>query len=641
MKHISNILKTAGLMACMGLFTTSCDLDVLPLNEVVLENYWTDKTDVENTLRSCYTAMQSSSWMTQVITWGEVRSDNISSGPDVPTALQNLIKGNLKQTNSACDWAPLYTVINRCNIVLKYAPEVAEKDPNFTESDLKSTIAEAKAIRALNYFYLIRTFKDVPFSFEPSIDDSQDYVVPATAHETILDSLIQDLEGCKDDAPRRYTTETTSTTYAKNTGRITRAAIYALLADLYLWRGSDANLDAATQRYYYEKCIESADFVINQKMDEYDDDPDNTLKTKMDTWVYSNFGYPLIAERSSSSTGSSYPKATYDIFYEGNSWESLFEITYTKSASSSETKNTGVSYMYGGNNADGGAVQYCVASTNLLETALSGSDKTYNDNDLFPVCSDYRSIYAFRYTDSGSYDILKYVNNLSGLGMNEQATTTAWTAITANGVSTRPYNSSYENWIVYRLTDVMLMRAEAEIQIAGMLSADAETDTTAVDTTATDSTGVKRRANAVNGSSLSTAQELYDDAYNLILAVYMRSNPYAQSVSASAAQSFRPNRSDYTTYDQFEELIENERHREFIFEGKRYYDLVRRARREGNTSHFAATIATKFGEASKSVLIKMAMMDFMYMPYAEGQLDVNPYLKQNPAYAEDEETVKN
>jgi len=78
-----------------------------------------------------------------------------------------------------------------------------------------------------------------------------------------------------------------------------------------------------------------------------------------------------------------------------------------------------------------------------------------------------------------------------------------------------------------------------------------------------------------------------------------------------------------------------------MFEGKRYYDLVRRARREGNTSHFASAVSSKFGEASKAVLIKMAMMDFMYMPYAEKQLDVNPNLKQNPAYILDEDVVKN
>ena len=118
----------------------------------------------------------------------------------------------------------------------------------------------------------------------------------------------------------------------------------------------------------------------------------------------------------------------------------------------------------------------------------------------------------------------------------------------------------------------------------------------------------------------------------------MRSNPNAQSGKDT---EYRPIRTNYNLYEDFVTLLENERQREFLFEGKRYFDLVRRARREGNTSHFASAVASKYGEASRSVVIKMAMMDFMYMPYAERELDVNPSLSQNPAYAEDEDIVKN
>jgi hypothetical protein len=88
-------------------------------------------------------------------------------------------------------------------------------------------------------------------------------------------------------------------------------------------------------------------------------------------------------------------------------------------------------------------------------------------------------------------------------------------------------------------------------------------------------------------------------------------------------------------------LVENERHRELLFEGKRYYDLVRRARREGNTTHINQAIQTKFDEAPRAFIIKMAQLDFMYMPYAESELKSNPNLHQNPVYAEDEKTTKN
>ena len=188
----------------------------------------------------------------------------------------------------------------------------------------------------------------------------------------------------------------------------------------------------------------------------------------------------------------------------------------------------------------------------------------------------------------------------------------------------RGERTAYAGWIIYRLTDVMLMRAEAEIELAGMMSPNVEWMDKEITTAYRD------------GATLSTAEDYYMDAFNIICAVYLRSNPSAQTQQTQSC----PKLDSYTDYNSFVTLCENERRRELMFEGKRYYDLVRRARREGNTSHFAAQVASKFGEASKAVLIKMALMDFMYMPYAEAQLDVNPNLHQNPAYAEDEDIVK-
>jgi hypothetical protein len=78
-----------------------------------------------------------------------------------------------------------------------------------------------------------------------------------------------------------------------------------------------------------------------------------------------------------------------------------------------------------------------------------------------------------------------------------------------------------------------------------------------------------------------------------------------------------------------------------MFEGKRYYDLVRRARREGNTGHYRTMIGGKFADNAEVMKIKMAMLDFMYMPYLESELDVNKMLTQNPAYIQDKTTVKN
>lgn len=610
---------TVGMAAALGLGVSSCDLEMLPLNDVVLENFWTEKADVDGVLNSCYLGLQQNNVILRMATWGELRSDNIVEGANVTSDIKELLKGNLLYTNSACDWGGLYTVINRCNTVLEYAPGVAEKDPNFTHSDLLVTQAEAKTLRALCYFYLARTYNKVPFSYAASVDDNQSYVYPASPCENILDSLIADLDECKDNAVRKYSES------KKNSGKITRVAIYSLLADMCLWRASDANLDKAKQQEYYKRCVDYCDYVIDYKIKQYDDNEEGNLTNQIDADVYREYGYPLIAEKVVGNDGA--PNAFNKIFCDGNSFESIFEITFEKSSSAS-VRNYSLASLYGGYSSSDAtsATTYVAAAQALMDAAAIKTTQSYDQNTLFTYY-DYRGVESFQCTESSNsnYPILKYsVGDFSSSSFGKVGS--SWQAVQTKTVHSAMNTS---NWIIYRLSDVMLMRAEAEVQIAGYLSENAtETDTTS---------NAASRA-YVDGSTLSTAEALYDDAFNIVSAVFMRSNPDAWN-----SETARPVRADFKDKYSFENLVENERRREFLFEGKRYYDLVRRSRREGNTTYFSNVISAKFqdGSGGNALKIKMAMMDFMYMPYSKSQLDLNPYLTQNPAYAKDDDISKN
>jgi len=625
MKKMKNIFKTIALVLFAGTTLVSCDLDLLPLDSIVVENYWKNKDDVENVLRSCYVGMMEDC-ISKMITWGEVRSDNVDVGQNVPLNLQQLIKGNLKQTNAACNWSSFYTVINRCNVVIDKSEQVKDPvDPNYTESDCRATQAEAKGLRALCYFYLIRTFKDVPYVKEPSYDDSQDFVIPVTPHEEILDDLIKDIEECKDQAVNKFPDE------KKNSGRITRVALYSLLADMYLWRASDANLPQGQQEEYYRRAIQCADFVIKFKQNQYKVDEKGNLNSQMDSYVYGMYGYPLLAERQTSG-GTDTPQAYKKIFEQGNSYESIFELTFGQNAS--DPKNTAVANMYG-SMSSGTYTQYLTAATTLMNNKIESNAKNYSDQLLFPVTTDYRSLTSFRYSESGAYPILKYVMRFQTQNDFGNASTT-WSAGIGNVQNSVVRDEQKTmGWIIYRLTDVMLIRAEAEIELAGLKKKEVAWNNWVAEDP--ENNFISTQYKSYDELDFSSAEQLYMDAFNIICAVYLRSNPIAQTQQTTSV----PKLDSYTSYNGFVTLCENERHREFLFEGKRYYDLVRRARREGNTSHFAQAVSQKFGEASKAVLIKMSMMDFMYMPYLERELDVNPLLKQNPAYILNEDIVKN
>lgn len=631
MKNIKKYIMSAAVFSAVGFGLNSCDIDMLPLNEVVLENYWTNKDDVESVVNACYSALMdrtnnpdSRSVVDNMLVWGEDRSDNVVEGSSAPADLKYILKGSVKTTNKWCKWDLEYKAINYCNTVLQYAPEVAEKDPNYTDSDLRINIAECKFIRALCYFNLIKTFKNVPFTFEASIDDTQDYRLPQTKFEIILDSLIADIESCKDYAPRRYSE------YYKNTGRVTRAAMYSLLAELYLWRASDANLSKSQQDEYYKKCIERCDHVLSFKLQQYKDNSfldasgEMDLRPLVDKEVYGEYGYPLLAEETTIGQNTTGPAATNAIFGKGGAYETIFEIKFN--AGSYKRSNTAIMDQFGSRSSN-----YIVANEKMMETKPENGN-SYSDQKLFSVPSDYRSIATYYYqADASDWNILKYVvdNNRAGVQTSNYGAvgTTFKPAQTSQSVR----SDNCPNWIIYRMTEIMLFRAEAEIELAAnMISEEAPVDTAAV-------AGVKKMHKIsvyTDGATLSNQDELLSDAFNLISAVYRRSNPTVKTQSKYAPTMPKD-------IGAFRTLLMNERRREFLFEGKRYYDLVRASRRAGNTQLFRSALSTKYGDAGASVAIKMIQMDFMYLPVARGEMKVNPSLVQNQCYLDEEENIKN
>ena len=84
-----------------------------------------------------------------------------------------------------------------------------------------------------------------------------------------------------------------------------------------------------------------------------------------------------------------------------------------------------------------------------------------------------------------------------------------------------------------------------------------------------------------------------------------------------------------------------ERQREFLFEGKRWFDLVRTARRDGDNSRLVNLCTRKYLENVNAIKIKLADPNIIYFPYAKSELKVNPLLRQNPAFTNGEDSELN
>jgi len=124
-------------------------------------------------------------------------------------------------------WENAYNAINRANI----AVEGIEQSPRATDADMKQLLGEAKALRAMWYYWLINYWGDIPFKLTPTRGgDPSALYLPRTGRDTILSTLIQDLisvePGMKPAAEVAYGVE-----------RVNREFVQGLIARLALCRG--------------------------------------------------------------------------------------------------------------------------------------------------------------------------------------------------------------------------------------------------------------------------------------------------------------------------------------------------------------------------------------------------------------------
>ena len=547
MRKVLYNIKYSVAALCSLVCMSSCEdfLGIVPLNDIVLENFWENESEVNSVVTSCYSGIADGNFLKQAMMWGELRSDNVTKGLINPkTAFVNhiqlpeMLEGNILPTHEIADWSSFYNVINRCNTVLHYAPDVLDRDPDFNESEWLAMEAEVLTLRALCYFYLVRSFRDVPLVLEPTIDDSKPFMVPAAHPDTVLNQLVADLRKAEHNALKEYPQSSNPTEISYTKGRITQQAVWSLLADIYLWMGQ------------YDECVEYCEKVIDAKIDEAEEE----------RMIYEG-NYPLLANVKASSATSNKHQAYQQIFGIGNSFESIFEvqIDYTY-----DVKRDLLRSYYGASDVDMGAYS---ASAFIGDGATEG-------NVIFAK-TDIRPYELFDVKDVNVYSIRKYISSY----------------ISDDGEASKILQR-YTNWIFYRLTDVMLMEAEALVERNDTLQNDLR------------------------------------KAFDITNAVYRRSNLSAEDKDSLAF-------STYGSQEKMREFVLLERQRELMFEGKRWFDLVRKARRDGNNGPMLDLAKRKYTkpDAVKSKWIKP---DMLYLPIHEDELKVNTLLKQNPEYETDE-----
>jgi len=586
-KSIKHTLVAGLLCGATAVFTSCNDfLTIYPTDRIVGDDFWKSKSDVNQMVDGCYLSMLDGNIQERAIMWGAYRSDELVKLTDYnDNTLDNISAVNLLPTNRYNSWDAFYKVINNCNIVLNHAESVMAEDPEFTIGDYQVVKAQMLALRSLCYFYLVRAFRDVPYTTHSYEDDSQIESIEQSTPETVLQNCLNDLDEARSFIMR-------SGAYGQNDwrnwGYMTRDAVHALMADIYLWRAAMTH-----NKSDYEMAIVFTDSVINAKDAYYNQHKERDITSMKEDRFHLEEGL----------------QAMNTIFNtnRGNSHESILEWQYN-----------------GRDNANQALERYYYKTSESSRTSILMASQIFNSvatnantdqaQKIYLTKNDYRfwnNVYDANNEEALQLSIRKMVESSNSV---VDGTTTVGPAKSTS----RSFNEFRQNWIVYRLTDVMLMQAEALVETA---------------TSDSDQVALKK-------------------AFNLVQAVNKRSMK-KNSTDTLKYENFK-SKSD------FELLVLAERERELCFEGKRWFDLMRYCYRhmQGvNISQRLADTSTwpdlyqpmlrmvirKYGSGGEgdAVTYKMKNEPYLYWPIQESETKVNSLLKQNPVYIQEKSTSKN
>lgn len=549
---------------------SSCvDTVILPENKTLDEDFWQKKDEVQSVVATAYAQLRdgganagSVSFQRNIIIWSDFRSDEMEISSEfqgktnaIVDALKEIYSLQIQPDNTFTTWYPLYSAINYCNLVLEKGEQTKLVDPDYTEGDWLANKAQVTALKSLCYFYLVRVFRDIPVTPHAYLNSSDDLEAEQKAPAEVLEMCIKDLESV-----RGYAPDGDAFGDARDFAYFNKDGINALLADIYLWRAS-VNHDEND----YKKCVEYCEEVIKAKKKAHKFDrfeiPDETIPYFLEP---ANLMYEKI----------------FGFNGQNDRDESIFEIQYK---ASSNTNNALASLYYGASsNTTGYGYVKATKNYGMLASGAGSANvfKTDGDWRFFESCYD-----ANAATETGQYAIRKMIAHNSVGSLKAEA-------FKAQNIAQQ------HNWIVYRLTDVMLMEAEALVQL-----------------------------------------DKIDDAFAIVK--FVNDRAIANDASKELSKS--------TYQDKMEDLVLLERARELCFEGKRWFDLLRYNYRHvngvdytkklselngnfvANSEEFFEIVLNKY-TATKAMKAKMPSEPYLYMPLNESELKNNSKLIQNPVY---------
>lgn len=435
MKTILNIKRIFILSFALILFGCDAVLDEKPVNQIATEFFYQNETDALAALNAVYADLKSGNGY-----YRQLFLSNLFGASDqgTPNAGRHgsFRRGTIELTdpNLPPVWIEIYIGIKDANNVIARVPEI----PEMNEQLRSRVIGEAKFLRALNYFNLVRCFGEVPLRMTPVLPGQPG--LPKSPIADIYDLIIEDLQYAGENC---WGFNEIRAGYTNDIGRVTKASAYAMLAKVYLQIASSKrtalegimgnaryNGIAGSVQSYYQLAKEQCDLVLEES--------GYALVGNLENWI-----------------------KLFDA-NNGNNAEMLFEIQ----GSSIVEQGTSLSNLFSPRNAGlsgggfGGTNAFMPTFINLN---LNKADIRFQ-NSIIREYQDETTNYVLNSTSTG------YIRTITATGANNGVLTRVFTSKYIDRDATTEYTSQ-QNWHVIRLADVYLIRAEALAEISSTPSA--------------------------------------------------------------------------------------------------------------------------------------------------------------------------
>lgn len=218
MKKIINL----SIIAIAALLLAGCNgMENPPVNQYTDANFWSADR-AQYMVNTAYAQMYSAGNM-----WlDESLGDNVFNVRSTSAIGRVLRTGQASSATGEFNsqWGNAYTGIKYCHLFL----DNVENLTGMNEASKARLVAEARFIRAFQYFRLITFYGDVPF-FTTDITASEAQTISRTPKSEVLSFIRSELEAIVPDLPSRDNLP------AAENGRITKAAAMVLLARTYLY----------------------------------------------------------------------------------------------------------------------------------------------------------------------------------------------------------------------------------------------------------------------------------------------------------------------------------------------------------------------------------------------------------------------